>query len=547
MAGPTTSSLSTTETPPPAGHRAPADATTVSLHRLSVRIGERVLLDDVSVQFPPGAVSLIIGSSGVGKSVLLRILSGEIGRDDAQIAVTGTVTFDDEDVLVRGARPRVGIVYQSFALFDELSPRENVAFAAAHAAGTPDGHADSRRLLDELQVPVHTRTSRLSGGQKQRLAIARTLAYQPDVLLYDEPTSGLDAATADRVAELIDTTHSTHPETAIVVTHDYSSLPAIADHIFVLDPEERTLREVPREQWGRLREELKPAPVSEPGGDPSRSISLRAAGRRAARVLGRALDRTARAAEALVTLPWHLIPKWPSPRWGFRFLLHYLRLVAGPSAWAYIAISGLIIGFVATYFTFRFLPYANYTEPLLIENLLASIGFALYRILVPVLATILIAARCGAAVASDIGGKTYGRQTDAIRTFGVRPTHYLLTGILLAFLVGTPVLSAIGYGVAHVTSLVVFTATHPHFGPDFWHLYYHRDLIAPGRDLFVGSGWLLAKLLVCALGIALTAYHCGASEKDSSRDVSSGITRAILWSTLLVLVVHFAFTFLEFD
>ena len=72
-------------------------------------------------------------------------------------------------------------------------------------------------------------------------------------------------------------------------------------------------------------------------------------------------------------------------------------------------------------------------------------GFALYRILVPILVTILIAARCGAAVASDVGGKRYGRQMDALKTLGVDPRRYLLTGILYAFLFGTPLLLAIGY------------------------------------------------------------------------------------------------------
>ena len=172
---------------------------------------------------------------------------------------------------------------------------------------------------------------------------------------------------------------------------------------------------------------------------------------------------------------------WKSPWWGFRFFLHYLRSVASPSAWLYIAIAGAIIGFVSTYFTFRFLPNANYTKPLLIEDLLRSMGFALYRILVPILVTILIAARCGAAVASDVGGKRYGRQMDALRTLGVEPRRYLLTGILYAFLLGTPWLLAIGYAASALTSLVVFTATHPDRGPWFWQLYFHRELIVPGK------------------------------------------------------------------
>ena len=245
-------------------------------------------------------------------------------------------------------------------------------------------------------------------------------------------------------------------------------------------------------------------------------------------------------------LPWRLLPVWKSPRWGFRFFLHYLRAVAGPSAWLYIAIAGAIIGFVSTYFTFRFLPNANYTKPLLIEDLLRSMGFALYRILVPILVTILIAARCGAAVASDVGGKRYGRQMDALRTLGVRPRRYLLTGILYAFLIGTPWLLAIGYAASALTSLVVFTATHPHRGPWFWQLYFHRELIMPGHWLYAGTYWLCAKTTACAAGIALIAYGRGAAPKDSSRAVSRGVTSTILWSTLYVLFVHFVFAFLEF-
>ena len=72
--------------------------------------------------------------------------------------------------------------------------------------------------------------------------------------------------------------------------------------------------------------------------------------------------------------PGRLVPRWKSPAWGLRYLLHYLRLVADPSSWLYIAVAGAISGYVATYFTFRFLPFRSYTEPLIIENLLAALG-----------------------------------------------------------------------------------------------------------------------------------------------------------------------------
>src|SRR4029077_4498735 len=127
----------------------------------------------------------------------------------------------------------------------------------------------------------------------------------------------------------------------------------------------------------------------------------------------------------------------------------------GPLAMLYVALAGIVAGVVATYFTFRFLPYRFITEPLVLENVLDALGFALYRILVPVLITLLVAARCGAAVASDVGGKVQGQQIDAMRTLGINPERYLLTAILYSFLLGTPVLVLLGFAVARFASMCV--------------------------------------------------------------------------------------------
>jgi ABC-type transporter Mla maintaining outer membrane lipid asymmetry permease subunit MlaE len=108
------------------------------------------------------------------------------------------------------------------------------------------------------------------------------------------------------------------------------------------------------------------------------------------------------------------------------------------------------------------------------------------------------------------------------------------------------VLIAISYALASATSAVAFTILKPDHGPQFWAHHYHRELVEPGQWFFVGTDWLLAKVLCCALGIALISYFRGARPKYSNRDVSIGITTTILWSTLYVLIVHFAFAFVEF-
>ena len=523
----------------------------VEVEGINVVAGDRILLEDANAQFPAGQVTLIVGPSGAGKSIFLRVLAGLISESDTGIRASGTVKYDDTEVAPSARRRSVGVVFQDFALFDELSPMDNVRIARAHRRRHRTSGTDSpsaKEWLDELRVPENVRTASLSGGQRQRLAVARTLAYDPDVILYDEPTSGLDTATAAEVATLIRSTHATHPMTSIIVTHDYDVLTPIADRVYLFDPVTRSLREIDRKDWDSVHDQMSPVPTGDaatkPGGLIGRAGDV--AGRLGEKV-GGFLATTTKVAEQVLLTPLWLLPCWKNPLWGIRFFSRFFWLVAGPSAWAYIAISGMIIGFVTTYFTFRFLPFEQYTKPLLIENLLMSMGFALYRILVPILVTILIAARCGAAVASDVGSKSYGRQMDAMRTMGMWPKYYLLTPILYSFLLGGPLLTLISYLVAGATSLVAFVATHPDRGPDFWNLHFHARLAVPDQFLFLGTWWLLGKILLCSIGIGLIAYHQGARPKYSSRDVSTGITTTILWSTLYVLIVHFAFAFLEFD
>jgi len=159
---------------------------------------------------------------------------------------------------------------------------------------------------------------------------------------------------------------------------------------------------------------------------------------------------------------------------------------------------------------------------------------------------VLLAARTGAAVAADVGTKTYSQQTEALQTFGVHADRYLGTGALYALLATTPVLSCVAYVAARLTSLGVFTATHPQFGPYFWQLHFDAALLEPGRFWYRGGVWLAAKLLVCALGIGFIAYEQGVRPKHSAADVSAATTRTVLQATLYVLVVHFVFAFYEF-
>ena len=522
---------------------APRTHASLRLTDLCVRAGENVLLDGTSLTIPGDKITVIVGGSGAGKSVLLRTLAGLVPRESGNLSWSGRIDLGEcESGQGSGRKRRVGIVFQQFALFDELTPTENVQFAIDHRSDhsrTPSQSA--KEWLDELGVPAQTRVAGLSGGQKQRLAIARTLAADPDIVLYDEPTSGLDAASGRKVADLILRTQRAHQRTSIVVTHDYETLIPIADEVLLFDSEKKQLVPVPKSEWSEIPDRMKAVGLTRG------EAEVRSASRRIARSADTFFATTGAAVVAGLRLPWDALPLFPRQKWGLRFFAHFLRLVGGFSAWVYLILAGLIVGFTATYFTFRFLPFRLYTQPLLIDELLASIGFALYRILVPVLATILVAARCGAAVAADVGVKRYGGQVDALQTLGVKPKAYLLVPIVLAFIVATPVLEWMAYTSARMISLVTFTRMHDAIGPFFWEQhFFYRNLLEPGATWPVGWSWVLLKNTACGIGTAAIGYYQGLSPKHSAGDVSAAITSTVLWTTLYVLVVHFVVALIEF-
>ncbi len=542
------------------------DALTIS--NLHVSAASNVLLSDVSLSVPGGKITVLVGGSGAGKSVLLRLLAGILPREQSPVYWAGDLRFGDADLESR-SHGRTGIVFQQFALFDELTPTANVQFAIDHRVdrGQPPRYT-AAQWLELLGVPASPPVAALSGGQKQRLAIARTLAADPEIILYDEPTSGLDAATGHRVAELIQETQRRFERTSLVVTHDYATLLPIADEVLLLDSHNTTILSVPRDQWDQIPDRLRAdslptiTPASTPAAESKRSRVGRLGGK-IADVLGNFLGATGAALQAIVRLPVDAFPIVPRPRWAGRFLLHYLGLIGGPTACVYLALAGVIAGFTTTYFTLRFLPFRLYTQPLLIDELLAAIGFALYRILVPILATVLIAARCGAAVAADVGVKQYGGQIDALKTFGIRAPAYLLVPILGAFLIATPILEWLAFTASHWIIRLTFVVCYPEIGIHFWYQHFFRAVTLPadsaGRStwgahvplvgLFLlgkGWGWVLLKNLLCGFGTAVIAYHRGITAKQSASDVSHCITSTVLWATLYVLIVHFVVALLEF-
>ena len=511
----------------------------VEVTGLTLRVRGQILLEDAGLEIRQGEIVLLVGASGTGKSLTLALLAGLPIPTDA-VELSGSATILGRPAGARRGRhtPGAGLVFQDFALFDDLTARQNVRFGADHASvPEPDPERLTTALLAEFDLPGDERPARLSGGMKQRLAVSRAMATCPEVLLYDEPTSGLDPAMSRRVARAIREVHDRHGMTTVVVTHDLPPLVPIADRVLLLDPVQRRFRDVSLESTDAALETLtRWKPVEKAPAPRARSLT-----RIATSGLEAAGDMVIAAGRSLAAL----VPRFPSPAWGARFFWRFLALTSLGSALPFLLVAGLIAGFVTAYFMWSLLPVRGFTEPVLTEEFIGSLGYSLYRVVVPGVVTMLFAARSGAALAADLGNRQLSRQVDFLRSLGIDPRRYLLTSSLWASLLGIPILFVLADWGSRLAALGVFLATHPGHGSFAFREDFGKLLGGEGW-LPGGTGYVLGKLLLAAFGTAAIAYHMAMRPKTAGSDVARAVTGTIIRATLFVLVVHLIFAFFEF-
>ncbi|MGH7388399.1 MAG: ABC transporter ATP-binding protein [Candidatus Rokuibacteriota bacterium] len=197
------------------------------------------VLRGVSLALARGETLVVMGGSGSGKTVMLRLIAGLLRPDRGQIRLFGRSIerLSEEELLP--IRRRMGYVFQGAALFDSLTVLENVAYPLREHTRLDDGEIRDRVAkflglvgLGEEVLPLLP--SELSGGMRKRVGIARALVIEPEVLLFDEPTAGLDPTNSRLVGDLISQVHTGVCDTAIVVTHDLELTKAVADRVAVL-------------------------------------------------------------------------------------------------------------------------------------------------------------------------------------------------------------------------------------------------------------------------------------------------------------------------
>jgi phospholipid/cholesterol/gamma-HCH transport system ATP-binding protein len=196
------------------------------------------VLRGLSFQLHRGITLAVMGGSGSGKTVLLRITDGLLRPDSGRVALFGTAIEHLREEQMLPLRRRTGFVFQGAALFDSLSVFENVAYPLREHTALSVGEITDRvhRFLFLVGLPGtdDLLPAEISGGMRKRVGIARALVMEPEVVFYDEPTAGLDPTNARLVAELIAQLRAGVCDTAVVVTHDVEFAQMVADQMAIL-------------------------------------------------------------------------------------------------------------------------------------------------------------------------------------------------------------------------------------------------------------------------------------------------------------------------
>ena len=237
----------------------------IGFDSVSKSFGSRTVLKDVSFSVAAGTTFVLLGRSGTGKSVTLKLICGLLKADSGSVIVNGEDITKLESNELAPTRKHIGFLFQSAALFDSISVGENVAFPLRRHTQKADAEIrdQAQSILETLGLgkEYDSMPGDLSGGMQKRAGLARALAMEPSLLLVDEPSAGLDPITSTEIDELLIDVKTNHHATLVVVTHNIQSARRIADRMAFLDDghllAEGTVQELERSEHQLVRAFMK--------------------------------------------------------------------------------------------------------------------------------------------------------------------------------------------------------------------------------------------------------------------------------------------------
>lgn len=211
----------------------------IEIKGLNKAFGNYVVLEDASLNLYKGENLVVLGKSGTGKSVLIKIIIGLLRPDSGLVRVLGQEVDQIPYNELLALRLRVGFSFQNSALYDSMTVRENLEFPLVRnqrSLTRGEINATVEEMLDAVGLlqTINQMPSELSGGQRKRIGIARTLILRPEIMLYDEPTAGLDPITSKDINALINEVQERYRTSAIIITHDLTCAKQVGDRVAML-------------------------------------------------------------------------------------------------------------------------------------------------------------------------------------------------------------------------------------------------------------------------------------------------------------------------
>ncbi|QJD96163.1 ATP-binding cassette domain-containing protein [Mucilaginibacter robiniae] len=215
------------------------DEVVVDIKGLKKAFGSKEVLKNINLTLKKGENLIVLGRSGQGKSVTIQCIVGLLTPDEGTVKVFGEDVPQLNNQQLKELRTRIGFLFQSGALYDSMTVKENLEFALTRVLKIKDqSELDQRvqEMLEGIGLPeaVDKMPSDLSGGMRKRVGLARTLIVKPEIMLYDEPTTGLDPITSREISELILEMQKKYKTSSIIITHDMECARITADRVVVM-------------------------------------------------------------------------------------------------------------------------------------------------------------------------------------------------------------------------------------------------------------------------------------------------------------------------
>jgi len=222
------------QTPKPKGE------VVINIKGLKKSFGKKTVLTDITLDVHKGENVVILGKSGTGKSVTIECIVGLLKPDGGTLKVFNDEVADMSDDKLKQLRMKIGFLFQSGALYDSMTVRENLEFPLTRVLKMKDQQEIDERVNEVLEGvglvdAVDKLPADLSGGMRKRIGLARTLIIKPEIMLYDEPTTGLDPITSREISELILNMQKKYKTTSVIITHDMECARITADRVLVMN------------------------------------------------------------------------------------------------------------------------------------------------------------------------------------------------------------------------------------------------------------------------------------------------------------------------